>query len=82
MPLKLYYFHSQTDRRFADTVGKELKGSAEAQREAILACGKMMHDPPESFWGSRPWSNTVTDRVGLVFWELSVDGFQSPAGDH
>jgi hypothetical protein len=67
----------QTDRRETDEDGMELRGPIEARRQAIQTCGEMMKDAPEGFWGSRPWSVTVTDRTGLVLWEISVDGSAS-----
>lgn len=75
-----YFFHTQTDIRLTDEEGFELDGPVEARREAITACGEMMRDAPEQFWGSRPWSVTVTDAGGLVLYEISMDGVAcSPA---
>jgi hypothetical protein len=74
-----FFFHTQTDSRITDDDGLELAGPAEARREAIQTCGEMMRDAPECFWGSRPWSVTVTDSAGLVLWEIMVDGNASPA---
>jgi hypothetical protein len=38
-----------------------------------------MRDCADTFWGSRPWSVTVTDAVGLVLWEIEMDGTSSAA---
>lgn len=38
-----------------------------------------MKDAAISFWGSRPWSVSVTDPQGLVLWEIFMDGVASPA---
>jgi hypothetical protein len=70
----------QTDSRSSDPEGMEFLDKREARRQAILTCGQMMQDDPDTFWGSRPWSVTVTDAVGLILWEISMDGVSSPAG--
>jgi hypothetical protein len=75
-----FYFHTDTDTRSTDRTGIACATDDEARREAIRTCGQMMHDCAETFWGSRPWSVTVTDAAGLILWEISVDGFASPAG--
>jgi hypothetical protein len=74
-----YYFHIQTDTRTNDDEGIELAGPVEARRQAIKTCGQMMQDCPEGFWGSRPWSVTVTDAAGLVLWDIYIDGNSSAA---
>jgi hypothetical protein len=78
-PMPTYFFHSQTESRMTDVEGTELGGPIEARREAIRTCGEMMKDSPESFWGSRPWTVTVTDHTGLILWEISMDGIASAA---
>jgi hypothetical protein len=77
--MALFFFHTQTDTRFTDLEGTEIDGAVEARRQAIKTCGEMMRDAPEGFWGSRPWSVTVTDADGLVLWEVQVDGSLSAA---
>ena len=74
-----YFFHTQTDTRHSDEEGLELPGAIEARREAIMTCGELIRDCPEPFWGSRPWSVTVTDATGLVLWEIYIDGVASAA---
>jgi hypothetical protein len=69
-----YFFHTQTDTRFTDEDGTVLTSAAEARSQAIKTCGQMMADSPEGFWGSRPWSVTVTNLAGLVLWEIFMDG--------
>ena len=76
-----YFFHTQTDTRYTDDEGVELAGPIEARRQAIQTCGQMMQDCPEIFWGSRPWSVTVTNSAGLVLWEIFMDGITSPASE-
>jgi hypothetical protein len=80
MLMALYYFHVQTETRSTDDTGMECESPQEARAQAIITCGHMVKDAPSSFWGSRPWSVTVTDANGLILWELSMDGFESPAG--
>ena len=77
--MALYFFHTRTDSRYSDAEGTEFTTATEARAQAIITCGQMMKDAPNSFWGSRPWSVVVTDAAGLILWELSVDGFASPA---
>jgi hypothetical protein len=74
-----YYFHTQSDNRLTDTDGVELAGPFEARKQAIKSCGDLMRDCADTFWGSRPWSVTVTDAVGLVLWEIGMDGTSSAA---
>jgi hypothetical protein len=75
----LCFFHMQTDTRWTDGEGTEFASPMEAQAQAIVTCGEMMRDAAECFWGSRPWTVNVTDAKGLILWELTVDGFASPA---
>lgn len=77
--MAIYYFHTQTNTRETDSEGTEFATPLEARAEAIVTCGQMMKDAPDSFWGSRPWSVIVTDANGLILWDLSMDGFASPS---
>lgn len=77
--MQRYFFHTQTLSRDTDTDGIELDSPHEARRQAIETCGQMMKDAPEGFWGSRPWSVTVTDAAGLVLWSIEMDGSASAA---
>jgi len=74
-----YFFHTQTGTRFTDHEGFECATPEDARRIAIRTCGEMMHGAEDQFWGSRPWAITVTDAVGLIMYEIAVDGFSSPA---
>jgi hypothetical protein len=74
-----YFFHTQTVTRTTDDEGLEFESRLDARHEAIRTCGEMMRDAPDGFWGSRPWSVTVTDAAGLVLWEISVDGTAAAA---
>jgi hypothetical protein len=75
-----FFFHTETDGRSTDTEGLVYPGYIEARREGIRTAGQMMQDVPEVFWGSRPWSVTITDEDGLILWEIHLDGQTSPAG--
>ena len=77
--LPRYFFHTQSDFRFSDSEGLELAGLFEARKQAIQSCGELMKDCADVFWGSRPWTVTVTDAVGLVLWEIGIDGTAAPA---
>jgi hypothetical protein len=72
--MQRYFFHTQTDSRFTDMEGVVMESAFEARRQAIETCGQMMKEAPEGFWGSRPWTVTVTNFSGLVLWEISMDG--------
>jgi hypothetical protein len=74
-----YFFHTDTLSRHTDDEGLDLDGPVEARREAIRACGEMLRDCPEGFWGSRPWSVTVTDVACLILCEVNIDGTASGA---
>ena len=72
--MQRYFFHTQTDTRFPDAEGIMLQGAVQARSQVIQTCGQMLADAPEGFWGSRPWSVTVTNAAGLVLWEIAMDG--------
>jgi len=74
-----FFFHTQTDSRMTDFDGYELATASEARQQAIQTCGQMMIDAADAFWGSRPWSITVTDAEGLILWEIIMDGSATPA---
>jgi hypothetical protein len=75
-----FFFHTETDVRTTDTEGLEFPGYEEAKHEAIRTAGQMMRDTPKTFWGSRPWSVSVTNADGLIMWEIYLDGQSSAAG--
>ncbi|MBM6577666.1 hypothetical protein KCP91_14885 [Microvirga sp. SRT01] len=74
-----FFFHTQTDSRMTDFDGYELATASEARQQAIQTCGQMMIDAADAFWGSRPWSITVTNAEGLILWEIIMDGSATPA---
>jgi ElaB/YqjD/DUF883 family membrane-anchored ribosome-binding protein len=69
-----FFFHQQSTIRITDMEGSELPDHVEARRQAVLTCSKMVQESPDGFWGSRPWTVTVTDAIGLILWEVSMDG--------
>ena len=73
-----YFFHMQTGTRHTDPIGIELPSHKEARAEAIRTVGEMLKDSPEGFWSQRPWSVTVTDASGLIFYEIMIDGVAAP----
>ncbi|MBJ6120848.1 DUF6894 family protein [Sphingomonas mollis] len=75
-----FFFHTQTEVCHTDVEGVEYAGYVEARQAAIRTCGQMMKDAPEIFWGSRPWTVTVTDETGLILWDIYLDGQSSAAG--
>jgi len=75
--LPRYFFHLQTATRITDDVGLELPGLLDARAEAIRACGEMMRDGVDTFWGTRPWAITVTDGGGVILMEIETHGHSS-----
>ncbi len=75
-----FYFHTETDVRTTDYEGHDCASYLDARREGIATCGQMMRDAPDSFWGSRPWSVSITDADNLILWEIHIDGQPSSAG--
>jgi hypothetical protein len=65
--------------RFTDDEGFECATPADARRIAIKTCSEMIHGNEDAFWGSRPWTVTVTDATGTILYEIAVDGFASAA---
>lgn len=74
-----YYFHTSTDKRFTDDEGFECASASEARKMAIRTCSEMIHGSEDAFWGTRPWTVTVTDSMGVIMFEIAVDGFASAA---
>jgi hypothetical protein len=74
-----YHFHSSTNSRFTDDEGVECATPLDARKMAIRTCGEMIHGCEDAFWGSRPWTITVTDAAGTIMYEIAVDGYASEA---
>jgi hypothetical protein len=74
-----YFFHTQTSTHTTDVVGVELASPFEAKRQAIMSCGEMMQYEAQRFWGSKPWTVSVTTEAGLVLCEIHISGSASAA---
>jgi hypothetical protein len=73
-----FYFHTESDTRRSDTVGEGLPSLEDARTEAVRLCAGMMQDGAREFWGTKPWTMTVTDETGLIFFTLEVHGQDAP----
>jgi len=60
-------------------MGLEFDTAQQARHEAIRSAGELLRDAAEPFWGSRPYSVTVTDETGLILWEIYMDGVNAAA---
>jgi hypothetical protein len=74
-----FFYHTQTDKRLSDPSGTEYATLVDARRAAIKTCAELIHEAPEQFWGSRPWTVTVTDEAGLIMWEVIMHGVAGAA---
>ena len=74
-----YFFHTQNSSRVTDTEGTNLADHQAARHEAILTAGQLMRDGVNAFWGTRPWSVTVTNDDDVVLMEISMDGRSFPS---
>jgi hypothetical protein len=74
-----YFFHTLNETRTTDHEGYECATPAAARTMAIQTCGEMVQHDADGFWGSRPWSVTVTNAEGLIMWEVTMDGYSAPA---
>ena len=74
-----YYFHHQSHVRTTDKTGLEFDTPEEARHQAIRSAGELLRDAAEPFWGSRPYSVSVTDEAGLIMWEIYMDGVNAAA---
>lgn len=75
--MPIYFFHIQDTKWNSDAEGLYLEDDGAARREAIRTTSEMVRDCPEDFWGSRPWSVTVTDAAGSILYEISMNGHAS-----
>ena len=74
-----FFFHTESDVRHSDDLGADLPDMESARAEAVQLCGAMMKDGARKFWGTKPWTMTVTDATGLIFFTLEVHGQDAPA---
>ena len=56
-----------------------MPNDAAARGEAIRTAGELLRDGAETFWGTRPWTVTVTDQRGLILLEIELQGHAAPA---
>jgi uncharacterized protein DUF6894 len=77
--LQRFYFHTDCESRFNDVEGQELADVASARVAAACATAEILKDGAGQFWGTRPWTMTVTDANGLIFFQIEVHGQNSPA---
>ena len=73
---KRFYFNSRDDRTDLDPDGIELPDIAQAQKEALLALGRMLQDDDgETLWRGEVWEVWVTDApngAGHVLFKLQL----------
>lgn len=68
-----FYFHTETDVRTTDTEGMEFPGYEEAKHEAIRTAGQLMHDTPQTFLESGPWSVSLTNAKELIILRIYLE---------
>ncbi len=73
-----YFFHTDSHTRFTDDEGQELSSLTAARAYATRAIAEVLRDDSKIFWGTRPWSMTVTDADGLIFFAIEVHGVDAP----
>lgn len=73
-----YFFHTSTDTRFTDDEGVDCATLADARRMAFRTCSELIHAAEDTFWGTRPWTVTVTDVKDIILYEIAIDGFAAP----
>ena len=73
-----YFFHTDSDVRFSDTEGEELATVADARVSAAHAIAEMLKGKGQVFWGTRPWTLTVTDGEGLIYFTIELHGQNAP----
>lgn len=74
-----YFFHTESHVRTSDEDGLELPDIEAARVSAARSVAELLRGEADLFWGSRPWSMTVTDGRGLILFSLEVHGHSSPA---
>ncbi len=74
-----YFFHTESHVRTSDDDGLELPDIHSARVAAARSVAELLRGHADLFWGSKPWSMTVTDDGGLILFSLEVHGHSSPA---
>jgi hypothetical protein len=77
--MSIFYFHTESESRFTDTEGTELLGMTQARAEAARLAARMLAESAPKFWTTKPWTITVTDKSGLIFFAIEVSGYSAPA---
>jgi hypothetical protein len=73
-----YFFHSDADGSFRDSVGTELAGDATARIEAARLLAQLIHEHPAKVWSGDVFNITVTDQDGLILFVLDLAAVASP----
>ena len=73
-----FYFHTESDIRHSDTEGEELATVEAARVAAARIIAEMLKDGAGKFWGTKPWTLTVTDADGLIYFTVEVHGQNAP----
>ena len=74
-----YFFHTDSDVRHTDQEGGEFATIEDARQGAAELIAGILKDGSRVFWGTKPWSMTVTDGDGLILFTLEVHGQDAPS---
>ena len=73
-----FFFHTQNDTDYTDEEGIDLPDMESARTQAALLTAALLKDGASRFWASGPWTLTVTDEDGLVFFTIATHGMEAP----
>ena len=73
-----YYFHTECGGHFTDTDGEDLPNRTAARTMAADIIGQRLRDGSEVFWGTEPWTMTVTDESGVILFTIRINGAEPP----
>ncbi len=76
-----YHFNVFNGRSWPGATGTMLRGAREARLEAIHLAGTMLQQHAERVSSSGEWRMEVTDRAGLVLFQISFSVVASPMRD-
>jgi hypothetical protein len=74
-----YFFHIQDHQMFRDEEGTLLPDLAAARTEASQVAAGYLRDHPADVWSPRMLTITVEDETGLMLFQITVSGHDSPA---
>jgi hypothetical protein len=77
-----FFFHTESEYRHTDSEGAELNDVEAARCEGARLAGEILRDGARKFWGTKPWTLTVTDVEGLIFFTVVLHGQDTPAATH